>query len=89
MGTGHWLGDATRMTDFMFLPCLNRHNFIIVPWFSTQIDKKAGRRRAASQERWELQQMRAAGALVSADMPDYDETEDTLEAEESGGEFLL
>lgn len=55
------------------------------------MDKKGRKKRATSQERWELDRIRAGGAIGAADIPDYDEEAANVEAEESEGinAFLL
>ena len=49
------------------------------------MDKRSRKRRANSQERWELQQLRAAGAIDQSELADYDEETANVEQEESGG----
>lgn len=48
---------------------------------------KNRKKRATSQERWELDRIKAGGAIGAADIPDYDEDAANLEAEESEGEL--
>lgn len=52
------------------------------------MDRKGRKRRANSQERWELQQLRAAGAIDQSDMPEYDEETGDLEQQDSGGKVV-
>lgn len=53
------------------------------------MDRKGRKRRANSQERWELQQLRAAGAIDQSDMPEYDEETGDLEQHDSGGNYRI
>ena len=53
------------------------------------MDKRSRKRRANSQERWELQQLRAAGAIDQSELPEYDEETGNIEQEDSGGIYPL